>query len=1118
MRFASSLALACAALLSADAGVARPSGSVKLLFPASGWQGATLVEHAHHNEIVDANGMRILKILDKRVAVTFHDDHVTLDPRPAFRGGSHGVVFDSDSFDPGAFAGRDVVVRSVFRGTPVTRMRSYLEGRTEDDRHYYTSRIFHAGRAKRSFDLVRTVPTDLRELHLRWDFLMNTPAPVDFYGAEMGTFDVLPPYEPETGKPEVLFYANFDGTAEATDAKGEKRPLSAKGLSFGEGIRGRALRVANGRDFRLEYALKGNVRPTRGTIAMWIRRDWPDTGVTADGKEKWRTLFSMRPFCRDLGSGCVSFWWWCDALRGDQRDMGDENVSWKVPYTNAWQHVAMTWHENGIRIYVDGRGREGLADSSSVLGAALDTADALVFQRRDFTSFAIGGEGDRTFEGLIDELTVYSEPLSEDGIRALYRRVAPPAPKPDWERCFASRPNAFLKDGTDGLSLEPVEEIRLPADRGKLKRFKVIGDTANGLCDRTPYLELGPREGDRLAIGFEVDTKAPLYVIDLDYPDDKVRTADVIVQTAKPHLDYALQVGYAAGGENANTGRILTHRMLYWTQQTNASLVVMTARKDAPAAVSAVRIYKVRDGRLPAARINEPPDAGGWHRTVALYYEDPAIGYDFATRTGGSSCEDLARTIDATVAYMKYVGENMLIYPGAWYQGLIDHDAYNPRNHPADVRRAWYVRFDQEGLYYMPTLNPNNKPVGEGLVTRSRFYDGSLHASEISILDTGRPNPGGWHGTPPNFSIANPETQAYLEGLVDTLLAEGRDHPSFKGICLHVTKHNMLTFGCPEAGYNDYAVEAFERSAGLRIPVDRTDPLRGKAYADWIRANAYGKWTDWRCRVVADFWCRMADKLAAARTDLKLMINASAIPVDAAFDKVDPSDPNFMDAVYREASFDARLFARATNLILCRTLVPADGRFKNWRLPEEKRLFEETRLDLKGNYSLWAGAAFPWLNHHDRYWESPIGRLGTETLTSPWMREQTWRVSTINPSGLHAMRDIIRPLRFYDVLGFSKGGFLIGTYGMEEPFRKFAQAFRALPAVPFKTLRMDHPYVRVRGRTVAGIRYLYLVNTGYESVERAFRLPVGAVNLVTGRAEAGDVRLGPYELRSYRIK
>ena len=91
-----------------------------------------------------------------------------------------------------------------------------------------------------------------------------------------------------------------------------------------------------------------------------------------------------------------------------------------------------------------------------------------------------------------------------------------------------------------------------------------------------------------------------------------MRTADLIIQRAKkPGGDYVMQVGYVTGDEYPNTGRMLTHRCLYWTSEPEVALVAMTARAGAPAAIAAVRIYRVKGGALPAADIREPKPADG---------------------------------------------------------------------------------------------------------------------------------------------------------------------------------------------------------------------------------------------------------------------------------------------------------------------------------------------------------------------------------------------------------------------------------------------------------------------------------------------------------------------------
>jgi hypothetical protein len=88
-----------------------------------------------------------------------------------------------------------------------------------------------------------------------------------------------------------------------------------------------------------------------------------------------------------------------------------------------------------------------------------------------------------------------------------------------------------------------------------------------------------------------------------------------------------------------------------------------------------------------------------------------------------------------------------------------------------------------------------------------------------------------------------------LEQEVDELLQQGSPHSSFKGVDFYMaSKHYLPWLGNIHSGYNDYAIDGFTAATGIKVPVDRSDPMRGKKYAEWLLANAYEPWTEWRCR------------------------------------------------------------------------------------------------------------------------------------------------------------------------------------------------------------------------------------------------------------------------------
>lgn len=926
--------------------------------------------------------------------------------------------------------------------------------------------------------------------------------------------------------PELLFHAPFDGTAEAALAQGAAKPLAAGNLVFGEGVAGQAVRLTAAAKARLEYAFDKNVEPLRGTVAFWYKPEWAD-----EPGERRRQLFGFtapwdaaRP-----GSGTVCVWYLGAALRGDTSDKADSFVTVRRPHEQGiWQHIAFTWDGEGSALFVDGKSYLRKRDSDNPFKAALlepDTppkgAGRVYDRRRAFTSFHVGcsREGKQA-DGLIDELKIFSAPLSKAQIQSLVaEHPAQPVRKSAWAPNTA---NPYVSDG-DALNLQLVETLALDQEPGA-ERFASTGGHTFQTLDGVRYLEAGTNGNDRFALRFTLPDASPLYCFEWIYPDDKRRTADIIVQpSAGPHSNYELQVGTFTGDEYPNQNKMLTSRCLYWAPTQDVSVVFMTARAGAPAAVSQISLYKVVGG-LPAAKVNIPKQADGWNRTIGLYYEDPAINYDFAA--DGSSMPGFETLIDRTAAYMKYSGQDLFAYPGVWYHGRIGED-YNPRGHAENFLEAWYAKFDREGLGVMPTVNEQTLALPEGLaITKKSLSDGSLHGTCVSLWDTGMPNPGGWHGTPPNYNILHPHTQRVILEEFEALLAQGRGHPSFRGIDLRLAEHCFHWLGSIRAGYNDYMIDAFTQETGIQVPVDRADPLRGKRYAEWLLAHARDEWVGWRCRAVAAWHKRLAARLAQARPGLRLSLTLLT-PMHPA--RGEPfEDPHYIDQLNKEAGIDASLYADTPNIIVSQGSRPARYRAGYDRPKTDKEsAFLRDIFNTGAYYESLVAANLPWVHLHDHYWESPVGnpsRRGKadKPLEAPWFKEEPWRVTTLNPAAFYAMRPYVLPLRYHDVFGITRGGFLVGTYGMEEYLIPFAKAFRALPAKRFTDLSGSTETVKVRTLAYEGKTWFYVVNTGDKPAE--FTVGTDATDitdLVTGgqaaelKGKTLALRLLPYQLRSF---
>ena len=908
---------------------------------------------------------------------------------------------------------------------------------------------------------------------------------------------------------------------------------------------------ARGEQKALKFPVAGNLDPVRGGLSCWVRLD-----STEGNPPEYRNVLSMPFTGRRGGTGALWFWIHHGRPRVDFSDDRDSYLqNHGLVKEETWVHLVYNWDRSeGVGLFVDGAGGKRKSDSSNLIKAARESREAPRFSHlAELKQFVIGSRhGRERLGGVIEDLRIFDAPLTATDAKAL--SAAPPkaiAAEVARQRAAANRwktgpalasiaPNAHV--AAPGAVPGVPEDLRLLATyspvemRTDAARFNSIGELKPGELAGKAYLEAGRRRNDRFVLRLGLKKGVPLHVIEIDYPDNALRTMDIIAQPCKNGRDYVLQTGLFCGDEYANTGRMLTHRCLYWSgEATDVGLVVTTAREGAPAAVGEVRVYEVASGKLPAAAVREPePGDDGWRRNFALYYEDPAICHDFGPQGGDD--ESFNALCDRLVAGMKFTGQNLFCYPGAWYHGLIGED-YMPRVHHRRYREAFMERFDREGLGFMPIimqLSLQRPGDLERRVTHASITDGSLHDTAVSILSSGEPN-GGWHGTPPNFNIAHPQVQEELMREVDLLLAEGAKHPSFRGIVLYLSRNSLAWFGDIEGGYNDYCIERFGESLGgsgslgCLAKVDRKDPLRGKRYYETIVADPelLAKWIDWRCRTVADFYRRLAAKVAAVRPDLKFVVNSFLLP---DIGHPDFGKENFIFEANRRAGLDVRLLEGVPNLTVAQTEIPADyrwfgpipGRWKRAADPAAASAAHRLLYTKRGDFANVEKAAHPWVNIHDRYFENACGAVsgkrakGQQTLATDWFSEHSWRVSTLNPSGRHALRMFAVPLYHNDVMTFSKGGFLIGTYGMEEALVPWMRAFRSLPAVKMTDCGGDAA-VKVRRADFRGRTYFSAVNASDTPRKVHFAFPAGTVDAVSGESLDGqsEIELDAYGLRSF---
>ena len=881
--------------------------------------------------------------------------------------------------------------------------------------------------------------------------------------------------------------------------------------------------------------------PLRGSAAFWFNLTAPP-GTP-------RTLFSLAPDGATPAPGDASLSLALDGRRlvWKRSDLLGEG-SGRTPEISepGRHHCILSWDERGCSITLDGspfpsRGID--LDHSpvrAVLGRRLPLAFNEDVANRPFSAIH-GAEisGFRLYSGPIDWMRAKEVYLALGGTaRPDYNGWATPWRSPS----DPPPPNPALLPSGQRMDMRLLEDISPAAlaRSGDASRFRSTGTWRVGSLDGLDYLDAGEGLYDRFAIRFQVDPAIGLLCFEVTYPDDRARSIDLIASNSQKRWDdYAFNAGIETGLEHPISGGNAVKRFLYWPKRCPDStpgdlvLVAMTNGEGEPAAISRIRLYEVVGAALPAAPQRPAAPVEGRVRRFALRFEDISIACCFGCGNGPDKNPTLG--IDRIASYMKFIGADTLVTPGVFYDGPIGDGAsdYNPRRYPPHYLREACRRFERDGLSLYASINQERFPDIPAHLTLRSLTDGSLHSSPIAILADGYPNWGKWHFTPTYYNISHPDVQKALLDEIDLLLDECDAEPAFKGVCLDLFNSiNVGWWGTAEAGYNDYSIAAFEKATGLHVApeTDRADPSRGRAYHDWLRANAWDLWLDWRCDVVADFYARIAERIRARRPDLELWVSASPPWRPDLANRPDLRDPDIIEKTLREAGIDAKKLAAIPNLAFGELSMPCwwrDELRKTSNCPEGSREFVRDLPETPGMHAAARKTRYPVAILHDSYYETDIGgpvvrnqwgRKGDGRLEGDWLNEPDWRVTCFNASGREALRPYATALAHGDLLAFARGGFLIGTSGTEDVLRPFVANFRALPAVVFQDVALPAggpPAARLRKATVDSATWYYALNTGHEPCKVA--LPEPLTDALTGKPVPSPLPLDAYELRAFRV-
>ncbi|MFZ2655142.1 MAG: family 10 glycosylhydrolase [Victivallales bacterium] len=590
------------------------------------------------------------------------------------------------------------------------------------------------------------------------------------------------------------------------------------------------------------------------------------------------------------------------------------------------------------------------------------------------------------------------------------------------------------------------------------------------------------------AYRFEVDEPQKQYVLEVDYPDDALRTYCIAVREGVPGA-YPTAGGVDSGGEFALSNRMHTQTIFFWARSKDLRTLVINATTGLRAAASKIRIYKV-DGEMPP--MNLPVGEG---RSFGNYYEE---GASYMAMYGGpgsyhGSLPSFLLTSDRWARSVAYMGGDTLFATFAVYQFGLYPSKYNTSftaPYSADCVRAILLRCEKYGLKLVGEFLPQANDLGWPRPEWEKNQTEHLLVNREGLT----PGRTGMPGLP-SFNPVHPRSQEWYIGMIGEFADRYKDSPSFQGVSLRLStwmNPGLNNFHSLDYGYDDYTINLFEKEAGVKIPAGADDPQRFQKRYTWLMANAREKWIDWRCEKIAQIYQEVVDRVRQARPDLKV----------------------YTGSMPREAGVDVQRLSKIEGLSLIN-----GGSYG--RRPDMDPIGQRDGLlknVLNPNRSA-DGTSF--LFGH-MYFEATEPVATPEALGYPAGTPRTWMSGVVNPAGRHCLERWSMALAEDDATWLADGG---NAYTLGQPLlRDFLQEYRRLPAVPF-TAREDarDPVAVWELRQEKGA-YFYVVNRErfpvtialhFKGKGKILRLSSGAEQPI--RDQSLQLDLEPYQLMAFRM-
>ena len=637
----------------------------------------------------------------------------------------------------------------------------------------------------------------------------------------------------------------------------------------------------------------------------------------------------------------------------------------------------------------------------------------------------------------------------------------------------------------------------------------------------------GPRRRDFFAYRIAVAALGEPHIVEIEFPDVDDRVACTSVDVTFPN-DYAHNVmpggctawpvatgSVRTGGILPTSGGLKTMRTVFFPGSSNATYSVENGRNGPGAAVTRIRVYRVKGG-LPALRLPKT------ERTYANHCERPLFhqwGTQFNPRLSDYARGDFERSWAAAYAaaanrvrYLRYAGHNAAVEGVYMYRELFPTESGESLNTDRSFNFFWLAArlYARNGIRLFPcfeyvraprlALSPrcgvSNREIAAG-TARGLYHVDATGRQRASYANSGL-----------NFQV--PEVWASVTNLVREIYLRYNALPNVEG--LFAVSGMWWLPGYPytgkydvdDVGFDDDSIEAFERETGIRLGTGTTGAVRFSRRKELLHGKYSREWHAWRSENLKRHLEEIAGLLKGGRHDWALYsVPHVHYPEANPFVRIGATKSErdgYQAERLRRAGFDPALYGRNSasrvrlvpevNYLHCLDVARYGGILSDGT----KRIYEE----LDAAYLSCIG-----LDEH-------FNRNSTGA-TAWWWKANGVSAFDVKPSGRDAFYD------FVDILSGTTPRNLFHTWldvnlttAHTEEARRFVTGFLATPCTELKSVDT------VRGVTArAADGAMQLVNATPYPVEGVLRIRGRVEDAITGRTFAdGEVA---YRLEAWGV-